>query len=891
MKVSYNWLMDYVDVDLSPQELAKRLTARGVVVETLTYANPGVEGVVVGRVVEMARHPNADTLWVCQVDVGGGKVLQILTGAQNVTPGALVPAAIPGARLPGMVMETKKLRGLDSHGMLCSEKELEVGDDGDGIMILPPEEDLEPGMDVSEVLGLNDWILELDLTANYASHCQSMIGVAQEVAALIGAGVIMPEIYTEDEPGTDVAKMVSIAIEDPDLCDRYTARIVRGVKVGPSPAWLQARLRAAGMRPINNIVDVANFVMLELGQPLHTFDYQKLKNNKPESQRTGRDMRPTAGDSGAVQIVVRRAQPGEKITTLDQQERTLDSDVLLITEGGTPVAMAGVMGDLYTEVDEQTVDILIESAHFNNINNRRTALKYNLPSEAAKRFTKGVDPSGAVRAADRAAQLIAELAGGTVIRGHADLYPRPTVPPVIVLRTARVNELLGLTLTADLMTEHLRNLGFAVLTPADLASDLATGAPEPEEEEGADLGGRPVWTAMHQVSPVPVDPEAYSAWAEAAWAALEKAGEQLDAIGGLEALVVVVPTRRLDIAVEVDLVEEIARSEGYDAIPLELPRLESARGGRTPLAEQVLAARRALAGAGLDEVMTYSLTHPRVYDKLNLPAGHPARNYLTLANPMYEDRSTLRTLLMPGLLDTLSYNVNRQNRDLAIFEISHVYRPVEGQQLPDEPRMLGLALMGNLAPLGWNSPEKPADYYTLKGIIEHLLAVMDVQNWSVERGDHPSLHPGRQAALLVGDQVAGHFGELHPLVAQAWDLPGRVYIAEIDFAALAGAVRPLREYGGVPRFPAVSRDVALLVGHDLPASQVEATIRQAGGDLLEDVALFDLYQGERLAPGKRSLAFRLTYRAHDRTLTEADLEPVHNRVREALRELGAELRS
>ncbi|MFZ5815401.1 MAG: phenylalanine--tRNA ligase subunit beta [Bacillota bacterium] len=870
MKVSYNWLMDYVDVDLSPQELAQRLTARGVVVETLTYANPGVEGVVVGRVLEIERHPNADTLWVCQVDVGGGRVLQILTGAQNVTRGALVPAAIPGSRLPGMTMEVKVLRGLESHGMLASEAELGVGDDGDGIMILPPEEDLEPGMDVAEVLGLNDWILELDLTANYAAHCQSMIGVAQEVAALVGGEVILPEIYTEEEPGTSAQRMVSIAIEEPALCDRYAARIVRGVKVGPSPAWLQARIRAAGMRPINNIVDISNFVMMELGQPLHTFDYNKLKHKR---------------------IIVRRARAGEQITTLDEQVRTLDPDVLLITDNHVPVAMAGVMGDLYTEVDEKTVDILIESAHFNNINNRRTALKYNLPSEAAKRFTKGVDPSGQVRAADRAAQLIAELGGGRVVQGHVDVYPAPSAPPVIPLRTARVNELLGLSLPTERMAVHLRNLGFAVLSPVDLAADLAAGAPGAEEEVGADLSGRPVWTAIHQVSPLPTDPEAYSGWAQVAWAAVERAGEQLEAYGEQEVLVVVVPTRRLDIAVEIDLVEEIARSEGYDAIPLQLPRVESFRGGRTPLAQQVLGARRLLAGAGLTEVMTHSLIHPRVYDRLGLPEGHPARSFLQLANPMYEERSTLRTLLLPGILDVLSYNVNRQIRDLAVFEISQVYRPVMEQTLPDEPPVLAIALMGNLAPLGWNSPERPADYYALKGYVELLLRGMDVQGWSVERGDHPSFHPGRQAALLVGGQVVGHLGELHPKVQEAWDLPGRVYVAEIAFRPLVEAARPQREYGAVPRFPAVSRDVAMLVGLDLPASRVEEAIRQAGGELLEEVTLFDLYQGERLPAGKRSLAYRLTYRAADRTLTDADLEPVHNRVREALRGLGAELRS
>lgn len=870
MKVSYNWLMDYVDCDLSPQELAKALTARGVVVEVLENLNKGVEGVVIGKVVEMSHHPKADTLWVCQVDIGGGKTLQILTGAQNVHQGDLVPAAIPGSKIPGMTMEVKQLRGLESNGMLCSAAELHVGDDADGILILPPDPDVEPGMDAAEVLGINDWILELDLTANYASHCQSMTGVAQEVAAILGNSVDMPETYSEEEVNTDTHKLIDITIDADDLCSRYVARIVRGVKVGPSPAWLQARVRAAGMRPINNIVDISNFVMLELGQPLHTFDYGKIAGRR---------------------IVVRRAVDGETMVTLDSQSRKLDSDVLLITDAEGPVAMAGVMGGLNSEVTDETTDILIESAHFNNINNRRTALRMNLPSEAARRFTKGVDPSGCIRAADRAAQLIAELCGGTVVQNHVDVYPKPEVPPVIVLRTARVNAMLGLALTAERMTEHLTNLGFGVLSTADLAADVATGRPEPEEEEGDDLGGRPVWTAIHQVSPVPVEPEAYAGWADAAWAALEAAGERLETIGDVPALVVVVPTRRRDIAVEIDLVEEIARSEGYDKIPVELPVLASSRGGRSAMAERVRQVRQILTGTGLDEVLTHSLVHPRIYDKLGYPANSPNRAYLTIANPLYEERATLRTTILAGLLDTLAYNANRQNKDLGIFEVSHVYLPRESGQLPDEPRMLGIALMGNQAEPGWNNAEQPADFYTLKGIVERLLEGLDIHNWRISRAGHPALHPGRQALLLVNETPVGGFGELHPQVQEAWDLPSRVYVAEFDFETLISAARPQHEYHAVPKYPAVTRDVALIIGEDVPAAKVAGAIRVAGGDLLEDVSLFDVYQGEHVQPGHRSLAYRMTYRAADRTLTDADIEAVHGAVREALKALGAELRS
>lgn len=875
MRVSYNWLKDYVDVPMSPRELASALTARGVVVENVVHNNAGVEGVVVGRVLAIERHPNADTLWVCQVDVGGGKVLQIVTGAQNVRQGNLVPVAVPGSRLPGMKLEVRKLRGVESHGMLCSPEELGIPEGADGILILPEDPDLQPGMDAAEVLGLNDWILELDLTTNYASHCQCMIGVAREVAAIVGTDVRIPETYAPESLHMKAADLISVRIEDPDLCHRYVARVVRGVTIRESPLWLQKRIRAAGMRPINNIVDIANFVMLELGQPLHTFDYAKIADR---------------------QIIVRRAREGERLVTLDGQERILDPDMLVIADGRGPVALAGVMGGENSEVTDQTTDVLIESAHFDNINNRRTSMRLNLPSEAASRFTKGVDPSGCVRAADRAVQLMVELAGGTAARGHVDVYPQPITPPVIILRTDRANAHLGLHLSKERMAEHLQRLGMAVFTPADLAADLAAGKPEPDEEEGDDLSGRPIWTAIHQISPVPSDPESYRRWADEAWSMVERAGERMERLhqkapdGESDLLVVVSPTARRDIAEEIDLVEEIARSEGYDAIPTELPPLASSRGGRSPLAEKVLMVRRHLAGAGLDEVMTHSLLHPRVFDRLRLPADSPYRNCLRIQNPLYEDRSVLRTTLLPGLLDNLSYNARRQVRDLGIFELSQVYIPKEGQELPDEPWMLGIALMGDQAEPGWNSIPRPADFYLLKGIIASLLDVLNIREWRVERGQHPCLHPGRQATLLVGDQPCGVFGELHPLVQEEWDLPSRVMVAELEFEKLAAAGAGLREYRPVPRYPSVTRDVAFVVDKDLPAERAEEAIRTAGGDLVTNVLLFDVYEGEQLPPGRRSLAFRITYQA-DRTLTDEEVEAVHNKIRESLRALGAELRS
>lgn len=915
MKVSYNWLKEYVSFDLSPQELAKALTARGVVVELLTYLNQGVEGVKVGRVVKMERHPNADTLWVTQTDVGG-EVLTILTGAQNVVEGALVPAAVPGAKLPGgKEMAAKELRGILSHGMLCSAPELGIDGDGEGIMLLPDDGELAPGMDVADVLGLNDWVLELDLTANYAAHCQSMLGVAQEVAAIVRGqvagvellaegevepkpltyeeaevevperelvlaepvaeyGVQAPETKSPAKTGTNIKRMIGLEIQAVDLCDRYAARLVRGVKVGESPAWMQARLRAAGMRPINNVVDISNYVMLELGQPLHTFDYQKIKGQE---------------------IIVRRAEAGEKVITLDGQERTLDPEILVIADRQGVIAMAGVMGAENSEVTESTTEILIESAHFDNINNRRTALRQNLPSEAARRYTKGVDPSGAPRAADRAAFLLTALCGGQAVQGLVDLYPRPTVPSVILLRPAKVNAHLGMSIPTERMVEHLEALGMAVLSPEALALDLVQGAPE-GEEEGADLSGRPIWTALHQVSPVPTEPHAYEGWAEAAWAAVEAAGDRLGIDGEEEvtleeSLVVVVPTRRLDISIEIDLVEEIARSEGFDAIPTDLPVLATRRGGRSAVAEQVLRTRRILAAAGLDEVITHSLTHPRIYDRLQLPADSPERNVITLANPMYEDRATLRTLLLPGLIETLRHNANRQIKNLGIFELSTVYLPTGSESLPDERRHLAIALMGDQALPGWAGAPRPADFFLLKGVLEYLVEALDIPEWEVRPSSHPSYHPGRQAALYVGGELAGHFGELHPKVTEASDLEERVYAAELEFATLLAGARALRPYRSIPKVPAVTRDLAMLVAEAMPASQVASTIREAAGATLESLLLFDLYQGEHVKPGYRSLAYRITYRDPERTLTDADVEAVHGAVRQALGALGIELRS
>lgn len=814
MRVSFNWLRDYVDIDLSPEELAERLTLQGLAVDEVIRLGAGINGVVVGKVLEVTPHPNADRLRVCLVDVGAagngvGKpvaenVRQIVCGAPNVAAGQTVPVALPGAVLPGgLRIEERPLRGVRSQGMICSAQELDLAEESAGIMVLP--DDWPAGVDFQAAAGLDDAILVLDLTPNYAMHCQSMLGVAREVAALLDRPVRLPEfrLAEADEPASAA---VSVEIQAPDLCSRYIARVIRGVRVGPSPEWLRKRLEAAGMRSVNNVVDVTNYVMLETGQPLHAFDYAKIRGRR---------------------IVVRRAGDGERLITLDGAERELAGEDLVIADEEGAVAVAGVMGGLDSEVGADTVDIMLESAHFDNLAVRRTARRLGLHSEASGRFEKGVDPNGCLFAADRAAALIRELAGGTVLAGAVDVYPAPALPRRISLRPDRVNALLGTRLDEAEMTAILRRLG-------------------------------------------------------------------LEVAAGQGCLAVTVPTRRPDIEGEADLAEEIARIYGYNRIPVTFPRspVEPAPAGvERGLLE---AAREVCLGAGLNEVLTFSFMSPEAWDRMSLPADDPLRRAVTVANPLSEDQRVMRTSLLPLLLDAVAANVRHRTTDVAIFEIGRVYRPkrLPMDELPEERLMLGIAMTGNLEPPTWRAPARPADFFVLKGLVEALLERLGVAGAAFVPGQPPSFHPGRAASLIVDGRAVGVVGEAHPSVQAAYDLPGRVYLAELDLTEIIAFASPWRPYRPLPRYPAADRDLAFALPIDIPAGRVAEVIRHSAGDLLSDLRLFDVYQGEQVEPGWRSLAYALTYQAPDRTLTDAEVESVHNRVRQALQnELGARLRS
>lgn len=820
MRVPCRWLRDYVEVGLDPDELAEALTGQGLAVDAVERPAP-FAGVVVGRVLAAEPHPNADRLKLCRVDVGDargqddwlGGPRPIVCGAPNVAAGQLVPVALPGARLPGgMEIGVAKLRGVESRGMICSAGELGLpavaGAPERGILVLP--EGLAPGQDAVEALGLEEGILVLDLTPNYATHCQSMIGVAREVAALTGGSLRLPEARLK-ESGGPAAAVAQVRIEAPDLCARYVARVIRGVRIGPSPLWMQRRLEAAGMRPINNVVDITNYVMLEYGQPLHAFDLHRLRGER----------------GGPVSISVRRAGRGERMLTLDGQERELLESDLVIADGGGAVAVAGVMGGLHSEVVESTTDILLESAHFDPLSVRRTGRRLGLRSESSARFEKWVDPAGCAAAAARAAALMQELAGGQVLEGAVDVYPRPAEERVVSMDPARVNGLLGTDLRGEEMASLLSRLGL----PARLEAD-----------------------GMYRVT---------------------------------------IPSRRPDIDGEADLAEEVARLHGYNQIPLALPDSPPLAPAPDGLAERLDSVKELCLAAGFHEVVTYSFMDPQAPDRLGLAVASPERLAIPVVNPLVAEQGVMRTTLLPLLLDTAAANARRHHLDLALFEVGRVYLPTSLPltELPREPARLGLLAMGHSEAISWLGPAREADFFVLKGVVEALLERFGLKG-SFQAGSHPAFHPGRTAVLMVDGQERGILGEVHPRVREAWQLPARLYLAELDLEGLLAAAPAARGYRPLPRYPANARDLAFALPRVTPAAQVEALIREAGAPLLADVSLFDVYEGEHVETGWRSLAYALVYRAADRTLTDAEVEEVHDRVRQALADrLGARLRS
>ncbi|MEW6031551.1 MAG: phenylalanine--tRNA ligase subunit beta [Bacillota bacterium] len=832
MRVPLGWLRDYCEWPWDATGLAEQLTMAGVKVEAVGELGAGLRGAVAARVTAVEPHPDpgpGGRLWLVGLDTGAGE-RSVVAGTANMKTGDLVAYAPPGSVLPGdWEIGSTNLRGVESEGMVLSLSELVLGEhprEGEGVLILAAGDSpglpgearpVAPGTDLAGALGLPETVLELDLTPNYATHLQSIIGVAREVAALTGAGpsgVRFSDPVSLLRPGGEPAGVsASVEIEDPELCPRYIARVIRGVAVGPSPWWIQLRLLACGMRPINNIVDITNYVMLEYGQPLHAFDLERLEGRR---------------------IVVRRARPDERLVTLDGLERDLTGDMLVIADAARPVALAGVMGGEGSEVGPGTVDILLESACFAPNSVRRTSKALGLVSEASTRFDKGPDPEAVDPASARAAGLIAAVAGGTVAPGSVDHSPRPFAPRRLRLRSQRVSALLGVDLRPALIAAYLGRFGF---------------------------GCRP-------------------------------------AAGTDGVLEVTIPSWRGDVSGEADLIEEVARLHGYGEIPPTLPRGETTVGTRPKLARLADRVRRTLVGLGYTEVVTSSLVDPE-RERLLGPGPDP----LELANPLAENRRGLRTGLLGNLVEVVARNLSYGERRLRLFEVGTAnWPPAKGPlspaALPVEKRYLAVVATGRGEEGSWLPPTAEPDFFHMKGIASVVLWELGVAGWTLRRspaGDR-RLHPGRQALLVAegpngGPVELGVLGELHPRVARECDVDARVSVLELDLDQVARAPGAVVRVEPLPRFPAVLRDVAVVLPREVEAGRIEEVIRRSAGALCAGVRLFDVYHGHPVPEGQRSTAWRIVYRSVERSLTDAEVDEVHGRVRQALMdELGAVLR-
>jgi len=798
VRVSLKWLREFIEIKEPVHELADRLDLTGTKVEAVHEIGAALDGIVVGRIEKIEPHPNADTLRLCEVNVGE-KTTPIVCGAPNIEEGQTVPVALVGATLPGgMTVRKAKIRGIESEGMLASEAELGLGEDHSGIMIL--DGGLEPGRPLVEALDLLDTVLELEITPN-RPDCLSMIGVAREIGAIMARSYRRPEAVV-GEVKAKTADAAGVRIEDPDLCPRYCARVITGVTIGPSPRWMQERLMAGGIRPISNVVDVTNYVMLETGQPLHAFDYDTIAQHR---------------------IIVRRAGSGETLETLDGVERRLSEDMLLIADPSGPIALAGVMGGGATEVSGSTTNVLLEGANFLPASISRTSRNLGLLSEASMRFERGADVDGLYYSLDRAAQLMVETGGGEALAGIIDEYPRKIEPQPIVLRAAHTGRVLGTELERDYIAELLRRLEVEVRTV------------------------------------------------------------------GADALEAVAPTFRPDLEREIDLIEEIARLHGFNEVPSTLPSNEQPDRGLTQEQKLERVMRRSLETSGVFESMTYTFVDPRQLELLRIPFSED--KLVWVENPLSAEQAALRPSLLPGLVGSLIGNVNRGIGSVALYEVGRVFEAT-GEHLPLETKRLGIVMTGDSSDVSWYERPRRIDFFDVKGSVESLLDALTVREASMEPASHPSFHPGRCASILVGGLTVGVLGELHPRIQHAIGLPSVAAVAEIDVEPLLAASHPVQAFAEVSRHPAVQVDLALVVDETVPSASVSRLIDQTAGALLESLALFDVYRGEQVAQGKKSLAFQLVFRAPDRTLTEEEVEKARARVVGRLaREVGAQVRA
>lgn len=777
MNVPISWLKEYVDLTCDVKEFDHKMTMSGSKVETTEYLGKEISGVVVGKILFIERHPDADKLVITKVDIGS-EILQIVTGADNLTQGDYVPVAVSGSTLAGgLKIKKGKLRGVESNGMLCSIQELgytvhdypEAAEDG--IYIFPEPQPL--GGDVKNILMLEDQVVEFEITSDRAD-CFSVIGIAREAAVTFGKTLAFPSTNVKEEAGGSADEYISVEIKNPDKCIRYAARVVKNVKIEPSPLWMRHRLTACGVRPINNIVDITNYVMLELGQPMHAFDIDNIDQRK---------------------IIVRDAYDGEKFVTLDEEERTLDQSMLVISDPSKAVAIGGVMGGENSKVTGEATAILLESANFYGPNIRSTSKKLGLRTDSSGKYEKGIDPNLCELAVNRAAHLIEELGAGEIVKGIVDVYPVKRERVKVEYSPERINTLLGTDISAQDMEKYLHSL-------------------EIEAENG----------------------------------------------------IAVPPTFRPDLESEADIAEEVARIYGYDNIKSTLAT-GTATVGKKSLGQQTEElVKRTMISMGYCEAMTYSFESPKVFDKLLLGEDSPVREAVKIINPLGEDFSVMRTISINGILQSLSLNYNRRNEEAALFEVAKIYKPSEGS-LPSEPSMLTIGQYGS------------QDFFDLKGTVEILFSTLNIEGVEyVKKNNIPYMHPGRCARLVKDKIEIGYIGEVHPQVCENYEIGKSALLAVISMDVLIGLVSFERQYKALPKFPGIRRDIAMLVRDDIPVGDIDKVIKESGGKLLEQVTLFDVYRGNQIVEGYKSVAYAVFFRAADRTLTEDEASSSVNKI-------------
>ena len=804
MKVSYKWLKEYLDLsDVTPDELAEKMSRTGIEVDDVIYPGKGLSKIVVGETLSVVDHPDSDHLHVCQVNIGTEEPIQIVCGAPNVAAGQKVIVALHGARITGNAKIKKgKMRGQESNGMICSLAELGYSESvvskkyADGIFVLPAE--AVPGTEVVDLLELDDAILDIDITPNRADAL-SMRGSAYEVAAIYNKALKFPEAPVSEKTGS-VTEYIKVAVEDTNDTPAYHIQVIKDVKIAESPLWLQNKLMNGGIRPINNVVDITNYILLEYGQPLHAFDYDQI---------------------GSKEIIVRRAKENETMTTLDGVERTLDTDNIVITNGTAPIALAGVMGGLDSEITDGTVTVALEAALFNPVLIRKTAGKFNLRSESSSRFEKGINVATIRTAGQHAAELMHELAGGTVVAGTASVDTVEVKDTEVVITLEKINRSLGTAISSDEVTAIFNQLGFA-----------------------STFDG--------------------------------------------ETFTVAVPPRRWDISIYADILEEVARIYGYDNLPETLPITPALPTALTPKQHTMRITRRFMEGAGLTQNISYVLT-----------TAEKAREYavedkegIRLAWPMSEDRSTLRMNLLSTLLDNAAYNVARKNTDIQFYEIGRVFFPSADSVLPIEAERLAGVMTGMAYQKDWQMAAEPVNFYHAKGVLDGYFETMGLSDQIRFEAakDLKWMHPGRTAAVYLGDAYIGYVGQVHPATANAYDLK-ETYAFEIDFEAIIAAPKEVITQQPIPKFPGVTRDVALLVDETVTHQQIVKTIKENGGKFLKDVHLFDIYQGKGIEDGKKSVAYSMSFLNPEATLVDEDINKAFTKLVAALEtECGAAIR-